>query len=67
MSDSTQSRTNVGAYDQPFSGVGIEYYPLGVKPGRSGLTLHESGYLSRVFKKITGEAPAGFRRKHRIP
>jgi len=25
--------------------VGIEYFPLGVKPGRSGLTLHESGYL----------------------
>lgn len=45
MSYSTHDRTNVGAYDQPFSGVGIEYFPLGVKPGRSGLTLHESGYL----------------------
>ncbi len=45
MSYSTHERINVGAYDQPFSGVGIEYFPLGVKPGRSGLTLHESGYL----------------------
>ncbi len=46
MSDSTHGRANVGAYDKPFSGVGIEYYPLGINPGRSGLTLHESGYLS---------------------
>lgn len=45
MSYSTRPRINVGAYDQPFSGVGIEYFPLGVKPERSGLTLHESGYL----------------------
>lgn len=37
---------NQGAYDQPFSGVGVEYYPLGVKPERSGLTLHECGYLA---------------------
>lgn len=45
MSDSTRPRINAGAYDQPFSGVGIEFFPLGVAPGRSGLTLHESGYL----------------------
>ena len=45
VSNATPERVNVGAYDQPFSGVGIEYFPLGVKPGRSGLTLHESGYL----------------------
>ena len=45
VSYSTHERINVGAYDRPFSGVGIEYFPLGVKPGRSGLTLHESGYL----------------------
>jgi len=45
MSYSIHGRTNVGAYDQPFSGVGIEYYPLGVSPGISGVTLHETGYL----------------------
>lgn len=45
MSDSIPSRVNLGAYDQPFSGVGIEYDPLGVKPGRTGITLHEAGYL----------------------
>jgi AraC family transcriptional regulator, arabinose operon regulatory protein len=45
VSYSAHARINVGAYDKPFSGVGIEYFPLGVKPGRSGLTLHESGYL----------------------
>jgi AraC family transcriptional regulator of arabinose operon len=32
-------------YDQPFSGKGIEYDPLGVQPGRTGLTLHETGFL----------------------
>ena len=46
VSDSLTGRVNVGAYDRPFSGVGIEYDPLGVKPGRTGITLHEAGYLA---------------------
>jgi AraC family transcriptional regulator, arabinose operon regulatory protein len=45
VSYSVRGRTNVGAYDRPYSGVGIEYDPLGVKPGRTGITLHESGFL----------------------
>jgi len=45
VSYSIRGRINVGAYDRPFSGVGIEYDPLRVKPGRTGITLHESGYL----------------------
>ncbi len=45
VSFSIQNRTNVGAYERPFSGVGIEFDPLGVRPGRAGLTLHESGFL----------------------
>lgn len=45
MSDSIISRVNVGAYDRPYSGVGIEFDPLGVRPGRTGVTLHETGYL----------------------
>jgi len=45
MSDPIKLRVNAGAYDRPFSGVGIEYDPLGVKPGRTGITLHETGYL----------------------
>jgi len=45
MPFSLHGHINRGAYEQPFSGVGIEYYPLGVKPGRSGITLHECGYL----------------------
>lgn len=43
--DLIRSRINVGAYERPFSGVGIEFDPLGVKPGRTGITLHETGYL----------------------
>ena len=45
MSDPIRSRVNVGAYERPFSGVGIEFDPLGVMPGRTGITLHETGYL----------------------
>ena len=45
MSDPIRLRINVGAYDRPFSGVGIEYDPLGVRPDRTGITLHEAGYL----------------------
>jgi AraC-like DNA-binding protein len=45
VSYSVRGRTNVGAYDRPYSGVGVEYDPVGVKPGRAGVTLHESGYL----------------------
>ena len=45
MSDKSKDRINFGAYRNPFSGVGVEFYPLGVQPGRSGVTLHEAGYL----------------------
>ena len=38
---------NRGAYTSPFSGVGTEFYPLGVSPDLSGMVLHETGYLSR--------------------
>lgn len=46
VSNPIKARVNVGAYDRPFSGVGIEFDPLGVKPGRTGITLHESGFIS---------------------
>lgn len=45
MSDSLKCRINVGAFGRPFSGVGIEFDPLGAQPGRTGITLHESGHL----------------------
>lgn len=45
MSDQIICGVNRGAYDQPFSGVGIEFDPLGIKPDRSGVTLHETGYV----------------------
>lgn len=46
MSDPINGRVNRGAYDRPFSGVGIEFAPLGIKPDRSGVSLHETGYLA---------------------
>lgn len=45
MSFSSTRRTNTGAYTTPFSNTGIEFFPLGVLPGHSGVVLHESGYL----------------------
>ena len=47
MSDSALHRINVGAYDHPFSGVGIEYYPLGGEFDHTGLLIHEVGFLRR--------------------
>jgi AraC family transcriptional regulator of arabinose operon len=47
VSYSIRGRINVGAYARPYSGVGIEFDPLGVKPGRTGITLHEAGFLPR--------------------
>ena len=44
MSDSALNRVNVGAYEQPFSGVGIEYYPLGGEFDHTGLLVHEVGF-----------------------
>ena len=47
MANSAKSRFNRGAYSSPFSGVGLEFLPLGIVPDHSGLVLHESGYLRR--------------------
>ncbi len=38
---------NVGTYTSPFSGVGTEFFPLGILPDHSGFTLHETGYLAQ--------------------
>jgi AraC family transcriptional regulator, arabinose operon regulatory protein len=46
MSDSALRLRNRGAYTSPFSGVGVEFLPLGVPPDHSGLVLHEAGYLA---------------------
>lgn len=40
-------RKNVGAYQRPFSGVGMEFEPLGAPPAAMGFTLHETGYWAR--------------------
>ncbi|MCX6925289.1 MAG: AraC family transcriptional regulator [Verrucomicrobia bacterium] len=47
MANADKSRVNRGAYSSPFSGVGLEFFPLGIVPDHSGLVLHESGYLRR--------------------
>lgn len=47
MSVSTLRKRNRGAYGSPFSGVGLEFYPLGVAPDNSGVVLHEVGFLPR--------------------
>jgi AraC family transcriptional regulator, arabinose operon regulatory protein len=47
VSDSALRLHNRGAYSSPFSGVGVEFFPLGVPPDHSGLVLHEAGFLPR--------------------
>jgi AraC-like DNA-binding protein len=47
MSDPTKIKKNRGAYYSPFSGVGIELYPLGTAPKMSSITVHEVGYAAK--------------------
>jgi AraC-like DNA-binding protein len=47
MSFSALRRKNRGAFTTPFSGVGVEYAPLGIAPDHSGIVLYEVGYLAR--------------------
>lgn len=44
VSYSARRAKNRGAYSSPYSGVGEEFFPLGVPPDRAGFTLHETGY-----------------------
>ena len=46
MSDSTCDWARMGAYGIPFSGNGMEFFPLGVPLDHSGVVLHESGYMA---------------------
>jgi len=45
MSNSVLCQRNRGAYGSPFSGVGVEHFPLGVPFDHAGLVLYETGYL----------------------
>ncbi len=47
MSYSALRRRNRGAYTNPFSGVGMEFFPPGLLPDTSGVLLHEAGFLPR--------------------
>ncbi|VGO19195.1 helix-turn-helix domain-containing protein [Pontiella sulfatireligans] len=44
MSNSVKIIPRPGAYEHPFSGLGLEFDPLGVQADRTGLVLHETGY-----------------------
>ena len=45
MSYSALCRSNRGAYTSPFSGVGVEFFPLGMPTDHAGFVLYETGYL----------------------
>ncbi|MEI6351148.1 MAG: AraC family transcriptional regulator [Verrucomicrobiota bacterium] len=47
MSFSAKKWAKLGCYEQPFSGTGVEFSPLGVKPEIPTPVLHESGYSPR--------------------
>ena len=42
-------RKNIGAYEQPFSGVGMEFEPLGAPREQLEFTLHETGYWEKSY------------------
>lgn len=44
-----QGRENIGAYEQPFSGVGVEFDPLGAPFVHAEFVLHEVGYWARNY------------------
>jgi AraC-like DNA-binding protein len=41
-------RVNRGAYANPFSGIGLEFFPLGTPPDQSGMVLHEVQFKRRL-------------------
>jgi len=45
VSDPISRHHDLGACERPFSGPGIQFDPLGVKPGRTGISLHHAGWL----------------------
>lgn len=47
VSDTALRFLNRGAYSSPFSGVGVEFFPLGMPVDHAGFVLHEAGYLPR--------------------
>jgi len=47
MSVSALRQRNCGCYTTPFSGVGVEFFPLSMMPDQSGILLHEAGSLAR--------------------
>ncbi|MCX6936296.1 MAG: AraC family transcriptional regulator [Verrucomicrobia bacterium] len=47
MTRLTPPRNNTGGYSNPFSGVGVEFFPLGLAADSSGVVLHEAGYLTQ--------------------
>ena len=46
MSYSALRQRNRGCYTNPFSGVVMEFLPIGVLPDQSGVVLHETGFLA---------------------
>ena len=44
VSNPARRAKNRGAYSSPYSGVGEEFFPLGVPPDHAGFVLHEVGY-----------------------
>jgi AraC family transcriptional regulator of arabinose operon len=47
MSFSAVRKRNRGCYTLPFSGVGMEFCPLGVLPDQSGVVLHETSFVAK--------------------
>ena len=44
VSDLIKTRQNLGAYDSPFSGTGVEFEPVWTNLPARGIVLHEGGH-----------------------
>ena len=47
MPNHIKNRVKIGAYSNPYTGVGVEFHPLGISDKTLVPTLHEAGYLAR--------------------
>jgi AraC family transcriptional regulator, arabinose operon regulatory protein len=47
VSSPAQWQTESARSNTAFTGVGMEFYPLGLEPDMSGVVLHEAGHMSR--------------------
>jgi AraC-like DNA-binding protein len=60
VSYSAHKKRNRNADSIPFSGMGMEFLPLGVLPDQSGVLLHEAGFAAKHHRLSSPNVPSPF-------